>query len=388
MNVKFYLAKPSAKVSPIRVVVTHHNKIFQKATGISVEVSQWSRTKQKSSNVKAQEKLRLIRTGLESMLDDFSTEEAISAAFSHIVKGEWVELPPEPKKPIETAFWLYFREWADRPSNAQRQKQLTYRVIREIMGTGDDWDDINEAWYTRFVLECDKRGYSRNNTGTMIGRLKTVLHEGQKLGYHHNDYWREMKRFKEDTSAIYLTDAEAELIMNYESKLSIERKTVAIFTACYKTGARFSDAVRLTEDNITGNRVSYIALKTGKQAVVPLSARVSEVMSRNNGRVPKLSQQKYNETLKEIGKNVGLTQEVEIVKSVGSEKRVLRMPKYKCLSSHTARRSILTNLYLSGVSAKDCMVLSQHTTLQVFETYLKMTHEQQLKTLESNSLLK
>ena len=113
-----------------------------------------------------------------------------------------------------------------------------------------DWEDIDERWYTKFVMLCDKEGYSRNFTGIMIGRIKTVLHEGKKLGYHNSDFWQEMHKFKETVDNIALSKEECELIMNFETDSTLERKAIDLFILGYKTGARFSDVCRLTNDSV------------------------------------------------------------------------------------------------------------------------------------------
>jgi integrase len=49
------------------------------------------------------------------------------------------------------------------------------------------------------------------------------------------------------------------------------------------------------------------------------------------------------------------------------------MPKYELISSHTARRSGITNLYKLGIfDTRELMALSGHKSERVFENYIKV----------------
>ena len=52
-------------------------------------------------------------------------------------------------------------------------------------------------------------------------------------------------------------------------------------------------------------------------------------------------------------------------------------PKYKCVSSHTARRSFATNTYKAGVPSLAIMAITTgHRTEKVFLHYIKVTNEE------------
>ena len=58
------------------------------------------------------------------------------------------------------------------------------------------------------------------------------------------------------------------------------------------------------------------------------------------------------------------------------------------VQSHTFRRSAITELYLSGVPAKDCMFLSGHKSLRAFETYVRTSKEQAADRMKDNPFFK
>lgn len=87
--------------------------------------------------------------------------------------------------------------------------------------------------------------------------------------------------------------------------------------------------------------------------------------AKKNSKLPTSSNQDTNRQLKIIG---GLAKIDSLVK-VGSETRV----KYSFITSHTARRSGATNLYLQGVPDKVIMDLGGWRKVETFRSYIRLT---------------
>jgi len=88
---------------------------------------------------------------------------------------------------------------------------------------------------------------------------------------------------------------------------------------------------------------------------------------RNRNRLPNaISNQKFNEYLKEVCKLAGLTEKGRLSTEPNLE-------LWECVSSHTARRSMATNYYLQGFPTVDLMKITGHTTEKVFLNYIKST---------------
>lgn len=385
LGISFNLVNPNKGTSSVRVVITNRGRAYRKSIGMSVNTASWNGNK--CDDKRKNDRLRQIRTALEYELNDTSTERQIKSALAHIYNGRWNDETLDEEAPIRPTFTEYFKEWSERPSGAIRQKKNTYNNVLRLMGECD-WEDIDERWYTKFVMLCDKEQYSRNNTGIMVSRVKTVLHEGKKLGYHNSDFWQEMHKFKEPVENIALSKEECERIMNLETNNSMERKAIDLFILGYKTGARFSDVSRLSMDLVQNGRIQFIQKKTAEKVEIPASPMVVEVLSRNGGIAPKLSQQKYNKTIKEVARKAGITDKVERVRSKGAT--YVHEYKEKCdlISSHTARRSCITQLHFAGVPLKDVMTISGHKKMSTLENYIKSTREDSIKRLCENDFFK
>ena len=55
---------------------------------------------------------------------------------------------------------------------------------------------------------------------------------------------------------------------------------------------------------------------------------------------------------------------------------VIWRPKYELVRTHTARRSLATNLYQKNVDYSDIKLITGHTTDKLVETYIKTTKRQ------------
>jgi integrase len=137
--------------------------------------------------------------------------------------------------------------------------------------------------------------------------------------------------------------------------------------------------------NIANGMLNYEQLKTGKTVILPVSSRLLECLQRNGGIAPQLSQQKFNEAIKRACKKIGMTEKLHISKSRGSSRVSQAKERWELVSSHTARRTGATILYLSGVPAKRVMLCTGHTTERVFLSYIKVSREENARMLADNA---
>lgn len=379
MNIYFNLIYPSHKESPVRVIITHRGKVYRKSVGLSVRTSLWS--KKECKNAKVASSLRLIRIGLESMLDATSSPSDIERALQHVGNGKWNDTPLSQPSPNKPTFWEYFDSWASRDNPAKRQRRNTYTLVARLMGQNEDWNDIDSAYYFRLIRAMNDASYSKNYQGSVIARIKTVMSEGQRLKYHNNSEYRDFKKPSNEVDAVYLTEEELNAIWGLDISDSLEKKARdMLILGCY-TGARWEDYSRFSNDNIEGKSFKYIQRKTGARVTLPLSKRVKDVLKRNGGHAPEISDVVFNRTVKVVCMRAGVTAPVQVRESKGDNYEHKTVPKYKLVSSHTCRRTMCTLLDKSGVSHKEIMIVSGHKSLAAFERYLRQTSQDVEKSL-------
>lgn len=151
----------------------------------------------------------------------------------------------------------------------------------------------------------------------------------------------------------YISSAERDQIATFDlsAKPDLEAQRDIFIFQCL-IGCRVSDLLRLTPANIINGAVEYIASKTKQERPevirVPLhphaAALVQKYAGRSDGRLfPFISSQRYNDAIKRIFSECGITRAVTILNpTTGQEEQ---RPLNEIASSHIARRTFVGNLY-------------------------------------------
>ncbi len=248
-----------------------------------------------------------------------------------------------------------------------------------------EFDDITLDFYNEFKeYLIDTKNFSMNTVGKYIKTIKVFMNEATERGLNKKMDFKS-KKFKvdnEESETIYLT--ESELKKMYDLDLSentrLERVRDLFIVGCY-TGLRFSDFSQIAPENIKNGDFHIRTQKTDEPVIIPIHDMVSEIMEKykdlnDNSLPPSLSNQKMNEYLKEIGKMAGLLERIKITRNKGAQRVTEIYYKYELLTTHTARRSFATNLYLREYPTIGIMQITGHRTERAFMKYIKVTQQQ------------
>ncbi len=374
----------------IRLVATHNGKQYKKATGLTTKENLWDKDKKslraKCKDERIWEKLRAMDYRAEEKQYTAETEEDVLRIMEYAITG----VMPEKKTPgvKKLTFWEYFNEWADRESTQKRQKRLCYNNIEKFMGKDFNWNDVDSAFHFRLVQKMRDAGFGINYQWKTISQLKTVMNEGRKLKYHSNLEYQDFKTKREDPDTVYLTKEEIERLWNYKPKGELERKARDLFLLGVYSCARFSDYSRLSMDMIRDGVIHFTQVKTAASVMVPASSRLLAILERNGGKAPALAQQHLNEWIKRVCKECGIDEEVEVTSSDGVKRMTARKKKHELISSHTARRTGITLLYMTGIPLKQVMLISGHKDEDSIRHYLRLTKEENVALLKNNPFFK
>ena len=270
-----------------------------------------------------------------------------------------------------------------------------------------EWDDINEALADRYISYLESVGYMKYTLDKHISLFKTIVGVAERQGLHNNhlagSYLKSPQIREEDKAKeIYLTKDELSAL--YDMPLSgFEEQVRDVFLIGSFTALRYSDYSRIKKENIgfTHNGTKVIRIKQEKTAgtvVIPiLDERLEALLKKYDYNVPEVLDQCLNRTIKEICKRLSV-----MVPSLGKKERtVLTLkerraevearkkgvelyeydeqgfpirPRWVLVASHTARRSCITNMYLSKkFSVQQMMSVSGHKTETMFYKYVKLS---------------
>jgi integrase len=310
---------------------------------------------------------------------------------------------------IKTVTFVY-KNGSPYPVN-QRTKQkyaTSLKVLKEFSAeTGlTRFDQIDRDFYEKFISYMQSaiwyseevngilvtKRYSQNTIGKYVANLKTFLQHATEAGINTNMDFKNRKFAvpSEDVEKIYLR--ESELMALYKLNLSsfpgLEAARDLFLVGCY-TALRYSDYTNIQPENIVstdqGSVIKISTQKTGQRVVIPLHQVVREILQKYNNHLPKaISNQKTNDHLKELGKRAGITEKVSITKMTGGVRRTVTRSKYELISSHTARRTGATNMYLAGIPAHSIMKITGHKSEQSFISYLRFDEEDNALILQNN----
>lgn len=409
---RFVLKDPTSdKPTPVYLLYRYRNDRLKYTTGEKVHPNQWdadtqqARTDQKSRGDRETHQidnaqLARYRSALKRVLAQLTLAE-IEPTVGEVrarLDNEFVKT----SKPA-TVKRVTFFEFADQfIEDCKTGKQLTSTNRRYSVGTIKnfrmtvnhmmkfqavypnrlDFDAFTMTFYEKFKKHLTTANYSVNAIGNLIKMLKILLKRAYRDGLHTNDIFRheDFKKMAEEVETIYLT--ESDLQMLYDLDLSSQRRLDHIrdtFLIGAYTGLRFSDFMQLRPQNIihNGQILAVTTQKTGTRVSIPLNPKVLAILAKYDNQTPKvLSNQKFNEYLKELAKVAGLTDLVDTGRTKGGLRMTRTAHKWELVTTHTARRSFATNAFLAGVPTLEIMKMTGHKTETSFMKYIKVSGEE------------
>ena len=108
-----------------------------------------------------------------------------------------------------------------------------------------------------------------------------------------------------------------------------------------------------------------------------------EILEKYDYHLPKISNQKFNEYIKEVFENAEFDMNTKLIRRYGKSIVEENIPFYKRVSSHTARRSFITIMLNFGVPAKIIMSITGHTSLPVFSNYYKPDDKARIESMQN-----
>lgn len=247
--------------------------------------------------------------------------------------------------------------------------------------------DLDLTFYDRFVnFLSQEQKINLGTIGNYIGTLKTIARDAKLKGLPVHPHIEHPNFFvpKITADSIYLNDDEINKIFNHDFK-GVERleNTRDLFIIGLRTGLRISDFLRLKDTNIKNGYIEIETQKTGQTVTIPLHKQVKAILEKRNGFPRAISDQKFNEHVKEVCQEVGFKEKVHGSKINKKTKRKEEglYHKYELVTSHICRRSFATNLY-GKLDNLTIMGITGHQTETQFLKYIKITNTEKAEKLK------
>ena len=282
-----------------------------------------------------------------------------------------------------------------------------------------EWSDINKPLVDGFIAYLEDYGYCKSTIQRYMGAFHAFVLYAENQGWHTNTTAKAYIRYapardEEMKDKIYLSKEEIQAL--YDMKLTgFDELVRDIFLiGCY-TGLRYSDLCRITKSCVgkTANGTPVLRLvqhKTKAPVIIPiLDDNLVVLLKKYDYNVPKISDVSINRNIK----NTLAILSCKVPSLAKKERTILTLPekkmekearekglepfeydkegfplkeRWEMVSLHTARRTFITNVYLSGkFSIEFMMSLSGHKKYDTFKKYVRLSLDEYADDIAKNA---
>lgn len=249
--------------------------------------------------------------------------------------------------------------------------------------------EYNQTFINRLTHYWEQKvGLQPNTIHKNFRFILLFLNYLKKEGVIETDFYATFQYPKGvETNTIVLTRDEVLKLINYVPKTNSEAKIKDLFLILIFTGLRFGDAVRINRSWIRGDFLFINTQKTGEKVSIPLHPKLKEILAKYGYDLGplKISNQKFNDYVKGLCKEAGITDSIEIVKYEKGVKQYLVFPKYNLIASHTGRRTFITNAILAGIPLPVIQKITGHRKLSTLQKYVEIADDSKKAQLEKLS---
>lgn len=273
--------------------------------------------------------------------------------------------------------------------NSKKRKQTNLNILKEYCKDAT-FKSIDSKFLTDFRNTLLKK-YAKNTVICELRLLRTFLKYALKSTWTNTNPF---DNFKLDSEVygepIYITIQERDFIYNAEiSKPYLERVRDIFIFQCM-VGCRVGDLVKLKKDNIVEGFIQYVAGKTKDKkdriARVPLTDKALNTLSKydlpGGQLLPFITDQRYNEYIKELFRELGLNRIVTIKDPKTREGKQVKI--CDIATSHMARRVFVGSLYEKGIKNEVIASMSGHSEdSKSFSRYYSIGKEKQIDAIKT-----
>lgn len=392
-----FLYRSSKEKAPLvlRLLFRYSNKdfVFGAKTQLEVLKHYWTNlhSLKRPKDIEVANKQREIYNELNNI------ENHVLAAFKDvnpsIITKEWLQLqidlyynPAEQQKEIPTDlisyidFYIEYRKHEIKPTSIKKYNVIKHKLER--MQTDRKRPilikEVNDSFKNEFLSYQKNNGYAQNTIQRELVFIKTFCKHARFIGLETNPQLDSIKIERAKSEKIYLTTDELEAIERKEFENDyLDNARDWLIISCY-TGQRVSDFLRFTPDMIRiengKSLLEFTQKKTGKLMTVPLHNKVLQILEKRRGNFPRqISDQRYNDYIKEVCKLTGLKSKIQGGKQVETINGIRKVSgvysKYELVTSHIGRRSFATNFY-GKIPTTYLIYITGHSSEAMFLNYI------------------
>ena len=249
------------------------------------------------------------------------------------------------------------------------------------------FSDCTEKGISKFyVFLADDCQFRNSYIKSQLKALHWFLRWATKYEYISNEqYERFMPKLKgaDNTQAIFYLTWDELMLMHNADLPSIHLQQVRdVFIFCCFTSLRYSDVRALRKTDIYDDCIYITTEKTDKEVKIELNdysrsilVKYKDVILPNNHALPVVSNQKYNDYLKEVAKLAGINSHYKRIYYIGARKCIEQGEKWQFITTHAARRTFVVNALYLGIPSEVIMRWTGHADYNSMKPYMDIVDE-------------
>lgn len=170
---------------------------------------------------------------------------------------------------------------------------------------------------------------------------------------------------------------------NFEQSRHIKARDIYCF-GCF-TGLRISDILNLKREHIKDDEIHKTIVKTRRTDIIPLNQFAKQILKKyefEESPLPKISSQKLNDYIKECCRKAEIKTLINNVTFIGGKPKEQSFPKCELITTHTARKTFLTNSIILGMNYMAARGISGHKKDKDFNRYVKIAEDFKQKEMQ------
>lgn len=252
-------------------------------------------------------------------------------------------------------------------------------------------DSIGEEFLGDFILFLEDKQLTQNYVKKILDDTKAFVAKAALLGFPIDTSYEDVTMNEEKTSHIYLTTTNINQLYFFDRLSRIQAQQRDLFIVGCWTGMRYSDYSTLSKEHF-GQYIEKITQKTGIKVILPIHDHVREIFNKYNGQISRRTTvQNFDRMIKIICSKIGgkFQEPVTYTYTRGGKVITETKKRWELISSHTARRSFATNMYLTGrMKTYQIMACTGHTTEKSFFRYIGINNEEIVNQISSDIIFK
>lgn len=396
-NITYTVEKPNAHgLAPVRLCVTFSGGRYRQRLDNRINPKDWDTQRQQPQKNKALQVQREI-TAKNAQISLFFQECDISHRTPTIGSLRACFAPNSAKNnpTLCTAFENYLQTVPTQNSwtpGTLKQARCTLNHLRKFDSAVLLCDTTADT-LAKFTAYLHSIGNRNSTTKKHIDIVRWCLRWCENNDYNTNPQWHKYKgKFKSvEQDIIYLTADELRQIISAEIKQAYLAQVRDVFLFCCFSGLRYSDALRLRPCDIYDDAIHVITKKTNDPLIIELNTITRHIIEKytpeihkNTLLLPVISNQKYNDYIKELCRVAGIETPITRRYFIGSECVETTSPKWQLITTHAARRTFVVSALTMSIPLEVIMKWTGHSDTKAIKPYMSIVED--LKKKEMNKL--